>query len=197
VAKRRKLEAKSFAEADLKSLSVYLEDHTSPEDRVLRVLLDTGLRIGDVLRLTKKTLAEGLQSGIITVQVKGGHMIYKPVTGAEEAWEQLYTGLIASKYQSVAKLVCPEGSGSTRAGGCAYQRVNRHFKDLGERLNISGRLHLHRLRRTFAVDALRYTQDITAVQQALGHRNISTTQQYTDELRIDDVAELQKNMRKR
>jgi len=194
VAKRRKLEAKSFVENDLRRLSVYLEDHISPEDRVLRVLLDTGLRIGDVLRLTQKTLADGLQSGIITVQVKGGHMIYKPIAGAELAWNKLYAGLVASKYRSVAKFVCPTGNGSARAGDAAYQVVNRHLKEIGQ---LSGRLHLHRLRRTFAVDALRYTQDITAVQQALGHRNISTTQQYTDELRIDDVAELQKNMRRK
>jgi integrase/recombinase XerC len=192
--KRRQLEARSFNDADVSMLIETVDKDVSPEGRVLQVILDTGLRVGDVLRLPRIDIKRGLRSGVLRAVTKGDVITQIPIAGATEAWQRLYDEM--KGHRTVAQWVCPDGDGSARAGDCAYQRVNRHLKGLGEKLGLEGRVHLHRIRRTFAVAALRHTEDVVAVQQALGHRSLQATQQYLDELRVDDVADLQKAIRK-
>lgn len=197
VPKERKLEARSFTADDLAALAGAIIEDDSPEGHVLHVLLDTGLRIGDILRIPTEDLKIALREGILDARVKGGRIVQIPIAGARETWWKLYRALRASGKPTVAWWICPEGNGSAKAGGAAYQRVNRKFKALGDRVGVHGRVHLHRLRRSFAVDALRESGDIIAVQQALGHRSLTSTQKYTDELRVDDVAKLQQAIREK
>lgn len=193
--KKRKLEARSFTVDDLAALSEQIIKDTTPEGYVLHVLLDTGLRIGDILRLPVETIKSGLRAGVLPVEVKRGDIVQVPIAGAKEVWWKLYRALKVSGQSTVAWWVCPNGTGNPEAGYGAYQCVNRRFKELGENVGVHGRVHLHRLRRSFAIDALKHSGDITVVQQALGHRSVTSTQKYLDEVRIDDVADVQKAIR--
>jgi integrase len=50
------------------------------------------------------------------------------------------------------------------------------------------------LRRTVAVQALRITEDVTAVQQLMGHKSVQTTFGYISEARPEREAELRKQL---
>lgn len=197
-AKRRMYEARSYPDDDVAKLIGRLEDDDTPEAAVLLILLRTGLRVHDVLTVTRSAFLEGRRTGIITITQKGGSHRHIPLEGAQAEWERL--GELwdaAPKHQTVAHLVSPRGDGSPHAGGAAYKRVYRRLQSLGEGLDLTGRHHPHRARRTVAIQALRATKDLDLVRQLLGQRSIATTARYVDEERPDDVGELQKKLAQR
>lgn len=203
--KARKKPAVSFTRSDWQKLRGAFEDDDSLESAVLLVMLSTGVRIGDVLRVERSKLKVALFSseGIIEVVQKGGRKRLIPVFGAEVYWLRLREACNKSARQNadapndvatVAEAVCPASSWGARGGGGAYQRVNRHLHAIATRLRVTGRPHLHRLRRTVATTALAKTKDIHLVRDLLGHASIRSTEHYVDEIRSAEVAVLQKQL---
>lgn len=195
--KRRKLEARSFSDEDWRRLHGLVRRGEDPADVVLRVLADTGLRVGDVLTLSRRALTMGLERGYISIETKGGEPHVVPVEGAAEAWTNLHTVWQGRPGSAVLTLLAPDASPELYSGHPAYTLLDRRFKALGAQARVDGRVHLHRIRRTIAVQALRTTGDILAVQQMLGHKSIATTQRYLDEARPDEVADIQRRVRER
>jgi site-specific recombinase XerC len=168
-----------------------LEKSAVPEDMVLFVVLRTGLRIGDVLRTPISTIERGLKNGVMDLERKGGRFKPVPIGDNEDAWRNLLKAAKKRGSTNVAHFLCRENA-SPLPGNCAYQRANRRIKFFQQRLRCSDSLHLHRLRRTIAVAALRETGgDLIKVQQMLGQEAISSTQRYTDELQVEGIAKLQ------
>jgi len=188
---------RSMGDEDWARFHQTVREDPSPEARVLHLMADTSLRIGDVLRLTRSRLSMGLRTGRVMVIVKGNKELIIPTDGADEAWMRLDQAWRGSAAPTVAAWLAPNGSGDATSRGGAYTRVARKLKKLAEDLDIAGRVHLHRLRRTVGVQALRVTGDVPAVQQLLGHSSINTTHGYLDEARPDAVADVQQQVRNR
>jgi integrase/recombinase XerC len=57
--------------------------------------------------------------------------------------------------------------------------VQQRFKLLAQKTGLNQHLHPHKLRHSFASHMLESSGDLRAVQELLGHADISTTQIYT------------------
>lgn len=193
--RKRKKPAQSLGDEEWRRLWTHVLADGTVQARVLEVMMATGLRVGDVLRVTRRGLTQALtETGTLLVEQKGGDERYVRIDGAPDAWGHLLQAWQGKPGATVAWLVSPDGDGSTRAGDSAYQRVSRRLRRLAKSAGISSRVHTHRLRRTVGVQALRVTEDVPAVQQLLGHRSFHTTMSYLDEARPDAVADLQRQL---
>ncbi|MBO6563468.1 MAG: tyrosine recombinase XerC [Pseudomonadales bacterium] len=68
---------------------------------------------------------------------------------------------------------------SERGARISARNVQARVREWCRRLGIAGRVHPHTLRHSFASHMLESSQDLRAVQELLGHADISTTQIYT------------------
>ncbi len=137
---------------------------------IAELLYGAGLRLAELtaLRLPELDLAEGL----VRVRGKGAKDRVVPLGQAAatalRAW-------LAVRPQSAGTAVF-----TTKQGGPLGARaVQKRLAALGLRRGISGRLHPHRLRHSFASHILQSSGNLRAVQELLGHANLSTTQIYT------------------
>jgi len=68
---------------------------------------------------------------------------------------------------------------SKRGGRLGVRSIQQRLRHWGKQQGISDRVHPHRLRHAFASHMLEASGDLRAVQELLGHADISTTQVYT------------------
>ncbi|MEN6368236.1 MAG: tyrosine-type recombinase/integrase [Thermotogota bacterium] len=148
---------------------------TGHRNRVmLRVMLDTGLRLSEAINLRWKD-----------VDLNSGKVMVRQGKGAKD--RTLWTG-----ESNLAALVgwrerqAKEGTGrsesvfTTKEGGNLDPRyVQRMVKRYATKAGIVKDVHPHTLRHSFATDLYRQTTNIRLTQKALGHANLSTTQIYT------------------
>lgn len=197
--KRR--EQVSIPSDEWRVLAQAVEADISDEARVLEIMLAHGLRISDVLRVTEHNVQKATVSDVISIEVKGSKKILLSTRSAQDAWRNVHKRMKASPrrpdggWANVAEWICPATGGSLLTVG-AQRRIERKLKALAAEAGVSGRIHLHRLRRTIAVQALAATKDLTQVQQLLNHSNIATTSRYVDEAKTEAVGELQETIRR-
>lgn len=191
--RRRLLEARSIDDLEWKALRAAFSHGTTREDEVLYLVLASGLRVGDMLRTPRSELNKALTGGVLEVERKGGTFVPVPIRGLENQLRALYAKMKKADSSNVAEYVCPSND-SALAGECAYKRLSRHLKKVAEAVGVTGRKHIHRLRRTLAVRGLKRTKDLIAVQQMLGLSSVTSAQRYTDEIREDDVAEIRRSV---
>jgi integrase len=191
----RKRTAQGLSDAEWSALWRAVLAEPAPTARVLEAQMVSGLRVGDVLGITREALRRGVEHDQLRFFVKGGTERLLYTTPARETWERLFgifAGKSASEAHTVADAVCPDGGPR-----CAYHAVERLARKLGRDLGVD-RLHTHRLRRTVAVQALRATGgDLVAVQQLLGHSSIQSTSRYVDEAQPERVAALSRALGER
>lgn len=191
----RTLTAKRIPEAEwLRLVEALKADTKSREATVLLVITASGLRIGDVLRIRKRDLTAAKAHGVLQLEIKGGRQLEVPTGGVPEVWARLNKHFQAGPDDNIATWVSVGTSDDPEAGAAAYKRCARYLQALCRHLGLTGRIHLHRLRRTVAVKALLLTRDVHAVQQLLGHKALSSTLAYVDELRQADVERLQRQL---
>ncbi|PCJ47685.1 MAG: tyrosine recombinase XerC [Gammaproteobacteria bacterium] len=68
---------------------------------------------------------------------------------------------------------------SQRGSRLSHRSIQARLKYWGKRLGLSTPIHPHKIRHSFATHMLESSGDLRAVQELLGHANLSTTQIYT------------------
>jgi integrase/recombinase XerC len=150
---------------------------------MVELLYGCGLRVGELVGLDVQAsnTAKGwidLEEGEAHVLGKGSKRRSVPVGSkaleALKAWcavrEQ---GLNAATAEQTALFI---GQNGTRLSAQAiWQRLRQRSLQAG----LSTPVHPHMLRHSFASHVLQSSSDLRAVQELLGHANISTTQVYT------------------
>lgn len=196
---KRKSAPRSMDDESWERFCSWTSKDPAPEARVLEVMQQTGLRIGDILRVRREELTRALKTGKMEIVVKGRDPRTYSIQGARGAWVRLQAAwdTLQPDAENIAAWICPSGEGSWLPGDGAYTRVRTHLKTTCQALGISERVFLHRLRRTVAVLALKASDNnVVAVGKLLGHRSIAATQRYLDEDDAEGVADLQRKIRK-
>ncbi|MEY4317306.1 MAG: hypothetical protein RI902_1114 [Pseudomonadota bacterium] len=150
---------------------------------MVELLYGCGLRVGELVGLDVQasTTAKGwidLEEGEAHVLGKGSKRRSVPVGSkaleALKAWCAVRAeGLNASTAEQTALFI---GQNGTRLTAQAiWQRLRQRSLQAG----LSTPVHPHMLRHSFASHVLQSSSDLRAVQELLGHANISTTQVYT------------------
>ncbi len=148
---------------------------------IVELLYGCGLRVGELVGLdvAASTGARGwidLQAGEAHVLGKGSKRRSVPVGAkalqALEAWLALRS-LPAPRQEQAALFTGRYGTRLTA------QAVWQRLKQRSLKAGLATPVHPHMLRHSFASHLLQSSGDLRAVQELLGHANITTTQVYT------------------
>lgn len=142
-------------------------------DRALMELIySSGLRLAEVLSLDMDTIDFG--SALVSVTGKGQRTRTLPVGGAAmaavRAWLPYRQELVSDSTERALFV-------SRRGARLSPRAVQQRLARIGQRHGVA--LHPHLLRHSFASHLLEASGDLRAVQELLGHANLSTTQIYT------------------
>ena len=144
---------------------------------MVELLYGSGLRVGELVGLD--VVASATARGWIDMQASEAHVLGKgskrrtvPVgTVAVRALERWL--LLRGAMDTVALFTGRRGTRLTAQS--VWQRLKRRSQMAG----LSTPVHPHMLRHSFASHLLQSSGDLRAVQELLGHANITTTQVYT------------------
>ncbi|NOX91811.1 MAG: tyrosine recombinase XerC [Gammaproteobacteria bacterium] len=143
------------------------------DNAMLELMYSAGLRLAELVSLDAGQI--DLADGSVEVLGKGNKTRVVPVGRyAREA-------IIAWQRQRVT--LVNEGESALfvgqRGGRLTPRAVQQRFRQRGIQQGIASRVHPHKLRHAFASHLLESSGDLRAVQELLGHADISTTQIYT------------------
>lgn len=142
---------------------------------LLELLYATGLRVSELVGLTVQAVAA--DPHFITVTGKGGRERLVPVSGPAREGVQNYLDALKELEKTRGKWLFPSFGGT---GHLTRQHFAADLKELASEAGLDpGRISPHVLRHAFATHLLEGGADLRAVQQMLGHADISTTQIYT------------------
>ncbi|TVQ72131.1 MAG: tyrosine recombinase XerC [Oceanospirillales bacterium] len=140
---------------------------------MMELIYSSGLRVSELVSLRIQMVDLGDAS--LRVIGKGQKTrvlpIGKPALNALKKW--LAVRELWNKYH------LPEVFLGQRGRALTTRSVEQRLAHWGEYLGTQGRVYPHRLRHSFASHLLESSQDLRAVQELLGHSDISTTQIYT------------------
>ena len=140
---------------------------------ILELFYSSGLRLAELVGLDLDAI--DFHAGTVQVTGKGRKTRIVPLGGyaaaALRAWLQERAGISNVDAQAVFT--------NARGGRLSARAVQYRLKQWALRQGIDSNVHPHMLRHSFATHVLQSSGDLRAVQEMLGHANISTTQVYT------------------
>lgn len=140
---------------------------------MLELLYSSGLRLSELTSLNLRDL--DLTDSMVRVVGKGSKVRLVPI--GREAREALKGWLTARReITSPDETAVFVGRNGHRLSGRSVQLRLKHW---ARQRGLSQPVNPHMLRHSFATHLLESSQDLRAVQELLGHANISTTQVYT------------------
>jgi integrase/recombinase XerC len=161
------------------------------DSAIVELLYGSGLRVGELVGLdvVVSTTAKGwidLPGAQAHVLGKGAKRRSVPVgTVALQALERwlvlrgptgmLGAGMVANSSADAAAAMFTGRNGTRLTAQSVWQRLKRRSLQAG----LATPVHPHMLRHSFASHLLQSSGDLRAVQELLGHANITTTQVYT------------------
>ena len=170
-----KLRRKLPETLDVDEIAALLEfppdDPEAVRDRALfELLYSSGLRVSELTGVRWRDL--DLREGLVRVTGKGSKTRIVPVGGKALA---ALTALRAQDHPNEADVLVHGRLGRPLTPNGVRARLKRRARDQG----VWKRVYPHLLRHSFASHLLESSGDLRAVQEMLGHVDISTTQIYT------------------
>jgi integrase/recombinase XerD len=143
---------------------------------ILETLYATGMRVSELIGLKQSNLLS--EEGLVRVFGKGSKERIVPIGGSALRWIARYQREVRSLLQKREKsqdalFLNVRGTSMTRMS--IWNIVQEYTSKAG----ITKDVHPHTFRHSFATHLLEGGADLRAVQEMLGHSDISTTQIYT------------------
>lgn len=144
------------------------------DQAMAELFYSSGLRLAELISLDTHSIQFG--AALVTVTGKGQKSRTVPV--GRMAISAVKTWL------KVRDLRCPDSSEqalfiSQRGKRMGSGSIQQRLRKLAQERGLYQRVHPHMLRHSFASHLLESSSDLRAVQELLGHANLSTTQVYT------------------
>lgn len=139
---------------------------------ILELFYSSGLRLSELVNLPLEQI--DLTEGMLKVTGKGNKARIVPV--GKTACERIRAWLAIRQNwagDDNALFISQKGQRLTP------RAVQKRLATWGIKHNLDSQLHPHRLRHSFASHILESSNELRAVQELLGHENLSTTQIYT------------------
>ncbi len=163
-------------EQAIKLVDIKEDDVLSMRDHAaLELFYSSGLRLSELVNLNIDQI--DFTEGTVLVHGKGNKTRIVPLGShaitALKNWLGLRTSLLISNPAETAVFVGKQGK------RISARNIQYRLKDWSIKQGINTSVHPHMLRHSFASHVLQSSGDLRAVQEMLGHVNISTTQVYT------------------
>jgi len=137
------------------------------------VLYSSGIRVGELVSLNKDNI--DFISGVLKVYGKGKKERLSPIGDKALRAVRNYLGKLNRATLKEKKAVFINKSGRRMSDRAVRRIVEKYIRKTSLNENISP----HSLRHSFATHLLDRGADLRAVQELLGHANLSSTQIYT------------------
>lgn len=155
-------------------LEVNDDDPLSIRDRAMMELLyGAGLRLAEMVSIDVRDIS--LSSGEIRVVGKGDKERKVPFAGQAKEWVAKWMKVRSNLAQPSEKALFVSKLGVR----ISHRNVQKRMAEWGQKQAVSSHISPHKLRHSFATHMLESSNNLRAVQELLGHENISTTQIYT------------------
>ena len=163
-------------EQAIKLVNIKDDDALSVRDHAaLELFYSSGLRLSELVNLNLDQL--DFAEGTVVVTGKGNKTRIVPLgehaITAIKNWLRLRPSFLPKHLEETAMFVGKLGKRMTA------RNVQYRLKAWAIKQGIDSSVHPHMLRHSFASHVLQSSGDLRAVQEMLGHANISTTQVYT------------------
>ncbi len=148
---------------------------------LLELLYSSGIRVAELvaLNIDDVDLHQG-QAGVIGKGNKARrvHLGHKAVNAIKH-WLTMRNQLLKTPQDDKPKVIENALFLNKNGKRLSVRGVQYRLKAIGQRFNINLNLHPHMMRHSFASHLLQSGADLRAVQEMLGHSDISSTQIYT------------------
>lgn len=163
-------------EQAIKLVDIKNDDILSIRDHAaLELFYSSGLRLSELVNLNLDQL--DFAEGTITVTGKGNKTRIVPLgehaITAIQNWLKQRPSLLIKHPEEIAVFVSKQGK------RMSPRNIQYRLKAWSIKQGVDSSVHPHMLRHSFASHVLQSSGDLRAVQEMLGHANISTTQVYT------------------
>ncbi|RUO32662.1 tyrosine recombinase XerC [Aliidiomarina sanyensis] len=154
-------------------LDIHPDDPLALRDRAMfELMYSSGLRLSELVSLELRDVQADCELRIVG---KGNKTRIVPYGKEARKWLERWI-----EVRSHWKKITSEALFLNQNGGRLSARsVQLRLKKWGLEQGLFDNLHPHKLRHSFATHMLESSQDLRAVQELLGHANLSTTQIYT------------------
>ncbi len=145
---------------------------------IVELTLQTGLRISEVCHLRVEEVTFGTKTTV-------GHIAVRQSKGKRDriiTLNPVAEHAIKAYLKVRPRTDCSHLFLSNRGGSCRPQVLHGVFKNYLKKAGIQD-ASFHTLRHTFATHSLKKGSNILVIQEALGHRSLTTTQKYVHFIR--------------
>ena len=163
-------------EQAVKLVDIGEDDILSIRDHaILELFYSSGLRLSEMVNLNIDAL--DFSEGTVVVTGKGNKTRIVPLGShamkAIQKWLQIRSNIPNINATEKAVFIGLQGR------RISARNIQYRLKEWSIKQGINSSVHPHMLRHSFATHVLQSSGDLRAVQEMLGHANISTTQVYT------------------